>query len=179
MKLKRGIKILAWVAGVGLVAFALTAVFWVRHFHAYTPREALKDVRAGIAARHDPKPVEKFLELRYGSMTEPANREKAFLDFFNPGHIEGMHLLVKHMPPEKKPVHIAAMAQWIANYRTTMTPQEKASLQSILGTDAGRQTLKQATSQYLSHEASYRAATTKVIGELIATLAEIQKPATP
>jgi len=169
-------KVLVWMAGVSMLVFALMVVFWVRRFERYTPREALLDLRAGAAARNDPKPVERFLELRYGPMTEPANRQKAFLDFFNVGHIEGLHLIVKHMPPEKRQSNITAMAQWVANYRTTMSPQEKASLRTHLNSPAGRLTIKQATSQYLSHDIRYRSSTEKVIRELMATLAEVDQP---
>jgi hypothetical protein len=51
----------------------------------------MKDVRAGIAARHIADPdarLAKYLEGRYGSMGDPANRRKVFLDFFDVEHIK-------------------------------------------------------------------------------------------
>ena len=45
------------------------------------------------------QPVEKFLELRYGPLTDPANRQRAFLDFFNIGHIKGLQILAPAAVP--------------------------------------------------------------------------------
>jgi len=171
----RAKKFLRWV-GVGLVLLALMVGWWVHRFHHYTPVEAVKDLRAAAAARNAPRPVERFLELRYGSLSVPANREKAFLDFFNVGHIEGLHLIVQRAPPEHRQYAIQNMAQWVADYRRTLTPEEKQSLAAYLRTDAGRATIQQATAKYLSHDVSYRSITAPVIGELMATLAEVQKP---
>ena len=63
----------------------------------------MKDVRAGIAARHIADPdarLAKYLEGRYGSMDDPANRRKVFLDFFDVEHIKALQLLVRHSPEE-------------------------------------------------------------------------------
>src|SRR5512139_2980698 len=100
------------------------------------------DVKAGLAARNAPQPVEEFMELRYGPMTEPANRQKAFLDFFNVGHIEGLHALVNRIPASYHEVAIANMAQWVADYRRTLSPQEQASLRDYFQTESGRHTLE-------------------------------------
>jgi hypothetical protein len=174
--MKRRTKILAWVSGVGLVLIALGTTLWIRQFHHYTPVEVALDVQAALAARNDPKPVERFLELRYGPLTEPANRQAAFLDFFNVGHIQGLHLLVNRAPESRRQPSINAMAEWIANYRQTMSPDERQALGTYLGTDAGRRSIQQATALYLSHDVYYRAATAPVISELMATLAAVQKP---
>ena len=174
--MKRRTKILAWGSSVGFVLIALGVILWVRRFHDYTSVEVAQDVQAALAARNDPKPVERFLELRYGLLTEPANRQKAFLDFFNVGHIQGLHLLVTRAPESHRQPSINAMAQWIANYRQTMSPEEKQALGAHLGTDAGRRSIQQATALYLSHDVHYRAATAPVISELMATLASVQKP---
>ena len=42
--------------------------------------------------------------------------------------------------------------------------------------DNGRPALRRATSKYLSHDVRYRAATAQVIAELMATLAEVERP---
>ena len=165
-----------WALAALMLVAALAAVYWVRRFQNYTPVAAVQDLRAAIAARHDPKPVEKFLELRYGPLTEPANRQKAFVEFFNVGHIEGLHLIVTRMPAERREGSIRGMAQWVAQYRQTLSPEEKQSLRDYLNSDTGRLTLRQATAKYLSHDVRYRSARSPVIEELMATLAEVQKP---
>lgn len=164
------------MGGTALVLAAAAVVLWIRHFHDYTPAEVALDIRAAVASRDAPKPVERFLEVRYGPLTEPANRQKAFVDFFNVGHIEGLHVLVQRMPPEWRAGSIASMAQWVADYRRTLSAEEKASLRAYFQTDRGRTTLQEATAKYLSHDIHYRAATAPVIEELMATLAEIEKP---
>jgi hypothetical protein len=172
----RRAKSLLWTGAVGLVVLALGIAFWVHRFHRYTPVEVVQDFRAAVAVGLHPRPVERFLELRYGPMTEPANRQKAFLDFFNVGHIQGLHLMVSHTPEPMRQPNINAMAQWVADYRRTMTPAEKESLGAYLRTQAGQNTLKQATAQYLAQDVYYRAATAPVIAELMATLTAVQKP---
>ena len=159
-----------------LVGTGIGAALWFYHFRHYTPAEAVQDVQAALAARNAPKPLEKFLELRYGTMSDPANRQKAFLDFFNVGHIKGLNYLVTRMPPARQQANIKATAEWIANYRQNMTPEERQSLRSHLQTDAARVTLQQATSQYLSHDVRYRSASAPVIAELLTTIVEVQKP---
>ena len=171
----RKTKIILWTAGLALAALALGITWWKHHFRGYTPVEVALDVRAAVASRNAERPVERFLELRYGPLTEPANRQKAFLDFFNVGHIEGLQILVRRAPESRRPVAIAAMAEWVADYRKTMSPEEKAALGAFLRTEPGQQTVQQATAKYLSQDVHYRAATAPVIRELMATLAEVQK----
>ena len=129
---KRSTKIMCWVAVGSLLVLAIGGALWIRKFHRDTPREVLQDIRAGLSARHAPQPVQRFLELRYGSLAEPANRQKAFLDFFNVGHIEGLHLLVTHMQEGERQTNIAAMARWVAEYRRTMSPEERQALNARL-----------------------------------------------
>lgn len=169
-------KRILWWNGAGLVLLGLAVGWWIHRFHRYTPVEAVKDLRAAAAARNAPRPVERFLELRYGPLHVPANRQKAFLDFFNVGHIEGLHMIVQRAPPEHRQYAIRSMAQWVADYRRTLTLEEKESLAAYLRTDAGRATLQQATAKYLSHDVRYRSITAPVIAELMATLATVQKP---
>ena len=124
-----------------IVVIAAGTTLWIRRFHHYTPVEAVQDVRAAIQAKDAPQPVERFLELRYGPLTDPANRQRAFLDFFNIGHIKGLHYLAGRMGSQQRQASTAAMAQWVANYRTTMTPDERASLGAYVSSDAGRATI--------------------------------------
>jgi hypothetical protein len=165
-----------WAGATVVVLIAVAAVFWTRRFHNYTPIEALQDLQAAAQVRNASQPVERFLELRYGPLTDPANRQRAFLDFFNVGHIKGLNILVSRMPSERKQANITAMAQWVANYRATMTPAERAALGSYVTSPVGRATLQHATAQYLQQDVRYRAATASVIQELMTTLATVQKP---
>ena len=165
-----------WVGAVGTLIVALGVTFWIRTFHRYTPLEVVQDIRVGLAARHAPQPVERFLELRYGPLTESANRQKAFLDFFNVGHIEGLHIIVTHMQDGERQTNIAAMARWVAEYRRTMSAKEKQALNARLSTAEGRRMLRQATAQYLRQDVHYRAATAGVITELMTTVVAVQKP---
>lgn len=167
-------KIILATLGVILVLAGVGTALWVRHFHSYTPVEVVLDLRAAVAARNAPKPVERFLELRYGPLTEQANRQKAFLDFFNVGHIEGLRVLVARAPEERRQKSINAMAEWVADYRRTMTPEEKQALNTYLATPAGQTLLQQATAKYLSHDVQYRSATAPVIAELMETLAAVK-----
>lgn len=176
MKITRRTKVILWTGAVGLALVALGVTWWFRSFQSYTPAEVVQDLRAGVAARNAPKPVERFLELRYGPLTEATNRQKAFLDFFNVGHIQGMHLMVSRMPESRRQANINAMARWIEDYRRSLSPEEKHGLSAYLRSDAGRVALQQATAQYLSHDVRYRSATAPVIAELMATLAEVQQP---
>jgi hypothetical protein len=167
------------LVGAGLllgILLGLGVWWWVARFHNYTPAEVVQDIRAGIAARKAPEPVERFLELRYGPLTEAENRRKAFLDFFNVGHIEGLQLLVAHMEPGERRTNVAAMATWVRNYRQTLSPADKAALAARFKTDGGRRMLQRATAQYLAQDVRYRAETSVVITELMATIAEVQKP---
>jgi len=171
----RRTKLIVRISVVILGVTALGTTLWIRSFKQYTPAEIMQDLRAGVAARNDPKPVERFLELRYGPLTEATNRQKAFIDFFNVGHIQGMHLMVSRMPESKRQANINAMAQWIEGYRRSLSSEEKQDLSDYLRSDAGHATLQHATAQYLSHDVRYRSATAPVIAELMATLAEVQK----
>jgi hypothetical protein len=164
------------VGATGFCLLALGATLWIWQSPQYTPAAAVLDLRAAAMTRGSRRPVERFLELRYGPLTEPANRQKAFLDFFDLGHMEGMRLIVGHMQGDQKQTNIAATAQWIANYRRTLSPAEIQALRTHLNSDAGRAQLKQATAQYLSRDVTYRSATAPVIVELMTTLAAIQTP---
>ena len=173
---KVGIKRLLWAGGLTVLAVAgLSTVLWVRHFHRYTPIEALHDLQAASRVGNAARPVERFLQLRYGPMSNPVNREKAFLDFFNIGHIKGLNMLVAATAPEQRQANIDAMAQWVASYRAGLTPQEKTSLGAYFRSDAGRTTLQEASVQYLAQDVHFRASTAGVVQELLTTVSTVQK----
>ncbi len=167
---------LLWLSTTLIAIVVVGAALWIWRFHTYTPLAVVLDIRAALQARNSPRPAERFLELRYGPLTEPANRQKAFLDFFDIDHIEGLSRIVGHMGAAQKQTNIAATAQWIANYRETMSVEEKASLRNYLNSKTGRSTLQKATADYLKRDVTYRSATAPVIKELMATLAAVQNP---
>jgi hypothetical protein len=164
----------AGVAGLLIVAAGAGGMMW--RFRNYTPVAVAQDLRAAIMARNAPRPAERFLELRYGPLTDPANRQKAFLDFFNLEHMEGLYQIVNRAPAGRRQGGVAGMAQWIQDYRQNLTPEEKESLRAVLASDAGRATLQRATTAYLKKDVAYRATTAPVISQLMATIAEVQKP---
>ncbi len=89
--------------GVVSAGFLLLLVgfVWMRVLHHRPPPGLMKDIRAGLAARHIQDPDQrllKYLEGRYGSMSDPAHRQEVFLDFFNVEHIKALQLMVKHSP---------------------------------------------------------------------------------
>ncbi len=177
--MKRRTRVLLWSSAALLACLALAVGWWMRHFHRYTPAEVIQDVRAARAVRDAPNPVERFLELRYGPLTEATNRQKAFLDFFDVGHIQGLHLLVTHMSEAERRRDIAAMAEWVAKYRAGLSPQERQSLRATLDAPSGHAMVQAATAQYLQQDAHYRASTAPVISELMATLTAIRNPERP
>jgi hypothetical protein len=109
-------------------------------------------------------------------MSNIANRQKAFLDFFNIGHIKGLNILVSQTDPSQRQPNINAMAQWVADYRATLTPDERAALSAYLRSDAGHATLQQAAAQYLREDVHFRASTANVVQELMTTVSTVRKP---
>lgn len=168
-------KILGW-SGVGLLLVTLAVTLWVRRFHTYTPAAVLRDLRAAAQVKDAPRPVERFLEARYGSLAEPAHRQQALVDFFDIGHIEGLYVIVGSLSAAQKQSNITAMAQWIASYRQGMSEEEKQALRARLCSEEGRASVQQATREYLQKDVHFRAATAPVIQELMTTLATLQQP---
>ncbi len=174
--MKRSTRTGLWACAVALTLAGLAAILWVRQFPQYTPVEALRDLQAAARVGPAPRPVERFLELRYGPMSNPANRQNAFLDFFNIGHIKGLDMLVSRMDSAHRQPNINAMAKWVANYRATMTAEEKAALGAYVRSDTGQATLKQAAAQYLRQDVHFRSSTAPVVQELMTTLSTVQQP---
>lgn len=139
-----------------------------------------QDLRAGLAARsiRDPDArLRKYLEGRYGNLEDPAVRRRVFVDFFDPERIRALQWLVRHAPEENRRASVEAMARWVAEYRNSLTPEERASLGAEFGTPEGRERLGRATAQYNAQDVHYRGMTAGVISELLRTLNEVN--ATP
>jgi hypothetical protein len=141
------------------------------------PAGMMQDIRAGIAARNIADPdarLAKYLEGRYGPMSDPANRHKVFVDFFNIDHIKALQLMVKHSPPSQRQASIDAMSRWVQNYRQSLTPAESAALKAQFQSPEGSAQLRQATAQYNSQDVQYRGQTAAVISQLLQTIATVQ-----
>jgi hypothetical protein len=182
MTRKRRARRIAWTVGAVIALAAIGVALWIRTFRHYTPADAAHDLRtaaqvgAEMRAGTSTEPVERFLELRYGSLAESANRQRAFLDFFNTGHIEGLRMIAGHMKDAPRQARIDAMAHWIANYRHTMSPQEKQQLRAYFETGDGRRALQQAAASYVSKDVQFRCTTAPVIAELMTTVASVKEP---
>ena len=120
--------------------------------------------------------VMRFLDVRYGPMTEATNRQAAFKDFFNLAHIEGLYLMTgnRRGPLEKK--FSSSIAQTIVEYRRIMLPEEKEALRDYFRTEAGRAQVRKATACYLSKDVRFRDVSTPVIQELLTTLTTLEQP---
>lgn len=171
MNLKRKI---ALTLGLLLVVLAAAGA-WIWKARGPLLQEIALDLKAGAQARHSEKPFEQFLEIRYGPMTDPANRQKAFLGFFDATHIEGMHRLVGYMNGGERQTNIAATAEWIGGYRSNMTAAEREALATWVASPDGRARVQRASAIYRSRDLAYRAATEPVIRELMTTLALLEQ----
>jgi hypothetical protein len=165
-----------WIGLTLLVVAAAATGGWIWRFRTYTPAAVARDLKAAFQSRNASQPAVHFLELRYGPLSEPENRQKAFVNFFNVDHMEGLYRITAKMQGAQKTTNIAATAQWIADYRNNMTPEEKQSLGDYLRSPTGREALARATVEYLKRDVEYRSATAPVIAELMATIAHVQKP---
>lgn len=167
-----------WLLGLsGCLIFACAAFVGLRILRHSPPPGVMKDIRAGLAARHIADPDARlltYMEERYGSMSDPAHRQEAFLDFFNVEHIRTLQLLVKHSPQARRQENIDAMARWIAAYRASLTSEERSALNARFQSGANDSLLKRATAQYNSQDVRYRGSTAPVISELLRTLREIE-----
>ena len=153
-----------WV-GVAVIALIVLGVtFWTRQFHSYTPIEALRDLEAAAQVRN-------ALGRWNGSWSYGMGRSP-----IRPTAREPSWTSLSRRPSDRRQSNITAMAQWVANYRATMTSEEKAALGSYVTSPVGRATLQQATAQYLQQDVRYRAGSAPVIQELMTTLATVQKP---
>lgn len=171
-------KWLVWLVGTAGLMLAGAILLWLRVVYFGPPVGIMRDIRAGLAARPIKDPdqrLAKYLEGRYGNLADPTNRQAVFVDFFNPERIKALQALVKHAPEDQRQANIDAMARWLANYRASLTPDERAALNAQFQTPEGRQQLGRATAQYNSQDVHYRGATAPVISELLRTLNEAEQ----
>ncbi len=171
-------KVILWTGVAGCLALAVGGFVWSRVLHRGPPPGLLKDIRAGIGARTVADPDErvlKYLEGRYGPMSESTNRQQAFIDFFDVDHIKALHLMVQHSPEAQRQANIQAMARWLAPYRTAMTPAEQQALKVRFQGAKGQAMLRQATAQYNSQDVYYRGSTAAVISELLKTMHAVER----
>ena len=169
---------LRWLGLAGVLVLALGIAAWLRVVYFGKPVGVMKDIRAGLAARplKDPDArLAKYLDGRYGTMADPANRERVFVDFFNPERIKTLEILVRHAPEDQRLANIDAMARWLADYRASLTAEQRAALNARFQTPEGRAMLGRATAQYNAQDVHYRGATAPVISELLRTLNEAEQ----
>jgi hypothetical protein len=167
------------LAAITSLVLVVGGMIVVHHVRQRLPAGFMKDIRAGVGARKIPDADERFrkyLELRYGSLSDPANRKKAFLDFFNVEHVKSLQFLVKHTPDNLRQANIDASARWLAQYRESLTPAEREELGAELASPDGRSMLRAATAQYNSQDVQYRGQTVPVISQLLTTIASLPKP---
>ena len=178
--IKKRTTIILLVAGVvGVVLIGTGSVLWIRTFGHYSPRDVLKDVRAGLAAKDIPQPkarVEAFLTSRYGPLTDSANRQRAFLDLFNVDHTKALDLIAGHSPADQQKADTQAMAEWVAQYRKTMSKEERAALRACVNSETGKSMLKRSSAYYMAQEESVRNAQKPVMTELTTTLMSLWMP---
>ena len=167
------------ITGLLLLILAVAGAAVWHHWRHRLPAELIQDIRAGIAARNIADPdqrFQKFLETRYGPLSDRANREAAFLGFFNIDHIRAMKLLVEHSPPNMRQANIDASARWLAHYRESLSPTERAELTAQIQSPAGQAMLRQANAHYNSQDVRYRGQTVPVVSQMLKTVSSLQKP---
>ncbi len=143
------------------------------------PAGLMKDIQAGLAARDIKDPdqrLRKYLTGRYGDLEDPEIRRKVFVDFFDPERIRTLQMLVRRAPDAQRQASIEAMARWVAGYRASLSPEDKAELNARFQTPEGQAMLRRATAQYNSQDVRYRGMTAGVISELLRTLNEVDQP---
>jgi hypothetical protein len=68
------------------------------------------------------------------------------------------------------------MADWVKDYRESLSPAQRAALNARFQTPEGRAMLRQATAQYNSQDVQYRGQTAPVISQLLKTINSTQQP---
>lgn len=166
------------VAAVAMLIIVVVGAMVVQRVRHRLSPELMQDIRAGIAARNIADPDQrfaKFLEGRYGPLSDPANRKKAFLGFFDVDHIRALQVIVKHSPVNMRQANINASAKWLENYRNSLNVQERADLSARFQSADGQAMLRAATAQYNSQDVAYRGQTVPVISQLLTTISSLQK----
>lgn len=168
----------------GLLALlaVLSAFLWIRTLGSYTPAAAYRDVRAAmqvsaeLKAGKDERPVERFLEIRYGPLADAGNYQAALRDFFNMDHIEGLYLVMKRLSQEDRQACLAEMAALISKRRQTMSAEEKEALRTYFDSAEGKAMVRQSTLGYLRKDSRFRTEAAPVVAQIMTTLSAIQKP---
>lgn len=156
----------------------IAVILWLCVLNHSLPPGILKDIRAGMQAAHIKDPdqrIRTYMEARYGAMSDPAHRQDAFLDFFNIEHIQAIQMMVKHSPEEHRQENIDAMSRWVAEYRASLTSQDRIALKALLQTAEGQTMLKSATALYNSQDVRYRGSTAPVISQLLRTIHDVEQ----
>lgn len=161
-------------------ALAMAAFFFLMHpAHAEIPPDTRKDLQTAHRVKHSRHHFERFLDLRYGSQTNPSNRMKALEGFFDADNIEALYLMVNGRTNARMHAHIARVAHTIAKYRETMSPKETVQLGAYFRSDAGRAQVRKATDFYESKDPSFRSMTAPVIKQLLITVTVTEQAQTP
>lgn len=166
------------ITGIILLVVLIVGAFLFHRLHRRFTPSLMADIRAGMAAREIQDPdqrFEKYLEMRYGPQSDPKNREKVFVDFFNVEHIRDLQWLVRHTPEKMRQASIDATARWIQHYRESLTPAERADLSAQLLAPDSHGKLQAATAQYNAQDVFYRGATAPVISQLLTTIATLPR----
>ena len=158
---------------LAVLAIAAWMCFPHRYIHHY-PRAVREDIRAAFSCwRPGDTPDQTFrryLEIGFGPLTNPTNRQKAFLSFFDPDLLAARFVIMSRTPAKYNEANIAAAARWMAEYRANLSPEERSALRRSLLSPAAQARIQQATTQYETWSADLRGATAPVFVEALATL---------
>jgi hypothetical protein len=171
---KSAMPILLWVAAIAAVLTGAGRLYWLRTFDQYPLRELISDVRAGLATRGISEPEARmtaFLAARYGPLTEAANRQRAFLAFYDVEHTKALDIIASRGSASQKQADTQALGHWIAQYRKTMSPEERAALRTYLKSEAGSALLQRSTTNFLAQPEPVRQAQRPIMVELTTTAA--------
>ena len=183
--MKRLAKIFLWTGVLVIACFGAEDWLWSRYL-----TKAFRTAEAGVSRRTGPRAEAEaraqadagfawWLASQFGPLDIAANREKAFLSFLDSKHIKIFGLEARLASAKQSRRDSETAARWIANYRATMTPEERADLRDRLNSDAGRAMLQQANAAFQSLDVSFRGNVTPAVAEVLATVAELQKEGPP
>jgi len=182
---KRISNFIFWTSVLVVAFFGVENWLWSRYL-----TQAFKTAEAGVSRRTGPRAEAEaraqadagfawWLASQFGSLEVPANREKALLSFLDRKRIKVYFLLSGASSAQQNRRDAETTARWIAKYRATMTPEERADLRARLNSDAGRAMLQQANAEFQSLDVSFRGGVTPAVAELLTTVAELQKEGPP
>jgi hypothetical protein len=174
-------KILLVAGMVAMAFFGTEAWLWSRYVtkafaaaESGSPGRNHKPTEAEARAQADAG-VQWWLAAHYGPLDVPANREKALLSFFDAKHIKELYVFSRLRTADQYRGDVEAAARWIAKYRSTMSPEERADLQARLNSDSGRAMLHEGNAQFQSMDVSWRGKVKPAVTEILTTLSDLQK----